>query len=32
VGDWVLAASVTFDRERGAFDGYARLVVGPSGG
>jgi hypothetical protein len=26
-GDWLLSASVTFDRERGSFDGYGRLVV-----
>lgn len=31
-GDWVLAVSVTFDRERGRFDGYGRLVVGPGAG
>lgn len=28
-GDWVIAISVTFDRERGRFDGYGRLIVGP---
>lgn len=28
-GEWVITVSVTFDRERGNFDGYGRLVVGP---
>jgi hypothetical protein len=33
VGDWTLQASVTFDRDRGHFDGYGRLIVrsGPPG-
>jgi hypothetical protein len=26
-GDWVVAISVTFDRERGHMDGYGRLIV-----
>jgi len=26
-GDWLVTTSVTFDRERGSFDGYGRLVV-----
>jgi hypothetical protein len=26
-GDWLVATSVTFDRERGTFDGYGRLIV-----
>ncbi len=26
-GDWVVTTSVTFDRDRGSFDGYGRLVV-----
>jgi hypothetical protein len=26
-GDWVVAVSVTFDRERGHMDGYGRLIV-----
>jgi hypothetical protein len=29
MGDWVVAVSVTFDRERGHIDGYGRLRVGP---
>jgi hypothetical protein len=30
-GEWVIAVSVTFDRERGRFDGYGRLVVAGPG-
>ena len=26
-GDWLVTTSVTFDRDRGAFDGYGRLIV-----
>jgi hypothetical protein len=29
-GDWVLQVSVTFDRERGSFDGYGRLTLDPA--
>lgn len=32
IGDWVIAVSVTFDRERGRFDGYGRLIVEPAPG
>ena len=28
-GEYVIAVSVTFDRERGSFDGYGRLIVEP---
>ena len=31
-GEWVIAVSVTFDRERGRFDGYGKLVVEPAPG
>lgn len=30
-GEWVISVSVGFDRERGHFDGYGRLIVAPSG-
>lgn len=26
-GDWLVTTSVTFDRDRGSFDGYGRLIV-----
>lgn len=32
VGDWVVEVSVTFDRDRGSFDGYGRLIVEPAPG
>lgn len=28
-GEWVISVSVGLDRERGHFDGYGRLIVGP---
>jgi hypothetical protein len=29
-GRWVILVHVRFDRERGAYDGYARLILGPA--
>ncbi len=30
-GRWVILVHVRFDRDRGSFDGYGRLIVGPPG-